>query len=260
MKILKLLFIIPALLSISCNKYELPQTGTISGNLSNYDPGTPLVKTPVKGIKLWLLNADFKFDTVTFAGNREALVDSTFSDANGNYRFANIHFGNYFVSPLPGTAGYRFESFPSGNTTPLFITESAPDKSLSFISPLPGAVNAEFGITLNVSRNENKFPSYFKWNRQVWAVFLPYFEPTVASDSTEQKFILDSIPVMVNKSFEYGFFGFFFTRSNNFLLDFYNSADIKVDSYWITQDLGNTPSRSVWEIDLKGHSIKRTSP
>ena len=258
-KISSFLFFAVLILFLSCQKEQSPQTGTISGNLSSYDPATPLVKTPVAGIKLWLVNADFKFDTVTFAGNRAAIVDSTYSDANGNYRFSSIPLGNYYVSPLPDTAGYRFEPVPEGNTDPLAISESSLDQNLSFSSPRPGGENATFKIVLTVYKNGNNIPKYYKWRRQYWAVFIPFFS-TIQGGGEDMEFKLLDEPAVMAQNFEYGAFAIAWTISNNFLLDFYNSDDVLVDSYWIVQDLGNTPSESTWEIDLNTHTISRTSP
>ena len=181
------------ILFFSCQKEQPPVKGTISGNLSSYDPATPLVKTPVAGIKLWLVNADFKFDTVTFTGNNAAIVDSNYSDSKGNYLFDNIPLGNYYVSPLPDTAGYRFEPVPEGNTAPLTISEASPDQSLSFSSPWPGGENANFEIELKVYKNGNNIPIYYKWRRQHWLLFVPFFT-TIQGGGSDFKYWLNDIP------------------------------------------------------------------
>ena len=250
----KMISMAALLLLFACQKEKTPVTGTISGNLSSYDPATPLVKTPVAGIKLWLVNADFKFDTITFAGNRAAIVDSTYSDVNGNYRFDNIPLGNFYVSPLPDTAGYQFEPVPEGNTAPLTISEASPDQSLSFSSPWPGGENnSKFYVTITVY-NANA-GDYYIWRRQQFNFFIPSFITAQGSYGPYHFW-----PHPTTECFDYGITWVFYTLTNNFLLDFYHSNDQWFDSYWIVQGLGNTPSASTWEIDLNAHTITRTSP
>lgn len=250
---LKMISLAALLLLFACQKEKNPVSGTISGNLSSYDPATPLVKTPLEGIKLWLVNADFKFDTVTFAGNRAAIVDSTFSDANGNYRFASIPLGNYYVSPFPDTAGYQFEPVPEGNTAPLTISEASPDQSLSFSSPWPGGDNSKFYVTITVYNATAG--DYYIWQRQQFIFFIPFFSTAQGSNGPYH-----FGPATTTWNFLYGITFVGYTMTNNFLLDFYHSNGQWFDSYWIVQDLGNTPSASAWEIDLNAHTITRTSP
>ena len=255
--VLLILSIAAVLLLFSCKKEQPPASGSISGNLSSYDPATPLVKTPVAGIKLWLVNADFKFDTVTFAGNRAAIVDSTYSDANGNSRFSSIPLGNYYVSPLPDTAGYRFEPVPEGNTDPLAISETSPDQNLSFSSPFPGGVNDEFSMKITVIPSSSGDYSYFHWKRQYFIFFIPYFTSLKDLFGESRFFIIDT-PHDYNN--EYGFTIGLYTLTNNFLFDFYNSQNVLIESYWAVQDLGNTPAVSEWTINLNDNTITRTLP
>lgn len=253
MKKITSLFVASVLLLFSCKKEQTPATGSISGSINTYESATPLLLTPVKNIKLYLINAGFKFDTVTSTGNRAAIVDSTVSDARGTYRFSNLAFGKYYVSPLPDTAGYRFETVPEGNTAPLTISEASPDQSLSFSSPWPGGDNSKFYVTITVYNATTG--DYYIWRRQQFITFIPFFSTAQGSNGPYH-----FGPATTTWDFLYGMTIVFYTMTNNFLLDFYHSNGQWFDSYWIVQDLGNTPSASTWEIDLNTHTISRTSP
>lgn len=230
----------------SCNKEELPVTGTVSGTLSAYDPTTPLVKTPVEGIKVYLINADYKFNTTTYAGNSAALIDSTLSDAKGNYRFTNIPLGRYNVCPLPYSNGYRFETIPTVKIDPLQITESSPDHIINFASPLPNSENTfsnEFQIKLVITGNNPVIASYYIQYRLGWGIYWKEDKHNIWNESTDRSF--DTV------------YGSWFWWSNDFLFEFYNSNGVWVRNYEIKQDLGNTPKDATWRIDLKAQTIKR---
>ena len=257
----KMISLAVLLLLFACQKEKTPVTGTISGNLSSYDPATPLVKTPVAGIKLWLVNADFKFDTVTYSGNRAAIVDSTLSDAQGNYRFSNIPFGKYYVSPLPDTAGYRFEPVAPENADPLQLSEATPDQSLSFSSPWPGGENCGSYFTVEINVINKPDWCYYLWRRQHFAAFIPYFSTnSLYNSNTNTLEYIRYTWTTESKNYSWGYYEIIYGTTNNFLLDFYNGSDQYIESYWITQDLGNTPALSRWYIDMTAHTIRRTYP
>ena len=254
-----ILVIATAVLS-SCIKEELPVTGTVSGTLSAYDPTTPLVKTPVEGIKVYLINADYKFNTTTYAGNSAALIDSTLSDARGNYCFTNIPLGRYNVCPITYSNGYRFETIPTGKIDPLQITESSPDHIINFASPLPNSENTpqnQFKIRLWIKENNPVIASYFTRtrftilgypvsdNEDAWGVGTKY---TLIQNYLQDKIFEDVYGT--------GIFGNIW--SNNFSFYFYNSNGVCLGTYEIWQDLGNTPPSAAWIIDLKAKTIGKT--
>ena len=253
-----ILVIATAVLS-SCIKEELPVTGTVSGTLSAYDPTTPLVKTPVEGIKVYLINADYKFNTTTYAGNSAALIDSTLSDARGNYCFTNIPLGRYNVCPITYSNGYRFETIPTGKIDPLQITESSPDHIINFASPLPNSENTpqnQFKIRLWIKENNPVIASYFTRERR--NIFLcPIFDGypflwrmtkyDLIQNYLQDKIFEDDYGTILGNNW-----------SNNFLFHFYNSNGVWVGTYEIWQDLGNTPPSAAWIIDLKAKTIGKT--
>lgn len=97
---------------------------TISGCVFDTDDGKSEVKKgsvsgtvrmaitsqPLSGIKVYLVNANASIDTVNYAHNRRALVDSAVTDTNGKYSILNIRPGHYGFIPVNGgtAAEYGF--------------------------------------------------------------------------------------------------------------------------------------------------------
>jgi len=254
-----LIIIALALLFSACQKEEQQPavTGSISGTLTTYDPATPLLTTPAEGIKLWLVNYDYPFDTVTYIGNEKAILDSAFTDARGNYSFSNLSFGNYAVAPVADTAGYRFEPTDPELSLPIALTETDPSQEVSYSAAWPGGENTGFTIHLEVVQNENTAADYFHWGRQEFFLFCPIIFYVGGGSSGIFNFYVQ-FP-RYEKDWPWGYTNIVYTRTNNFLFDFYDSNDAWLESYWITQDLGNTPAQSWWTINLNTHTITRDS-
>ena len=253
-----ILVIATAVLS-SCIKEDLPVTGTISGTISAYDPTTPLVKTPVEGIKVYLINADYKFNTTTYAGNSAALIDSTLSDAKGNYRFTNIPLGRYNVFPIPYSNGYRFKTIPTGKIDPLQITESSLDHNINFASPLPNNNNYEPGpykINLYIHGNEQKIASFFERYRYAFFI-IPIPQFTMVNGVFQvQKFMLTG-----EWRQDFSFYAekaeWWCGETNSYLFKFYDSNGVWVGWYSINLDLVDPTHETTWRIDLNARTVKK---
>jgi len=245
------------LLMAACQKDQQQPavSGSISGTLTTYDPTTPLVTTPLEGIKLWLVDYDYPFDTLTYTGNEAAIIDSTFSDARGSYNFSNLNYGNYAVAPVPDTAGYRFE--PTDPELTIVLTEADPSKEVSYSAAWPGVENTGFTIHITVVPNGNTEASYFHWGRQEFYFFIPEINYTHCTYGSCE-YPIDVPSKTWERDWIWGYTKIWHTLTNNFLFDFYDANDVWLESYWITQDLSNTPAESWWTIDLAAHTITKT--
>ena len=83
---------------------------TVSGTIMLNDKPTRK-KLPLSGIKVYLININFKVDTVNYKNNSAAFVDSAVTDSTGKYTLANIKAGKYAVIPLPEPGGYQFSIY-----------------------------------------------------------------------------------------------------------------------------------------------------
>ena len=125
-----------ALLAFSCNKENIPSTGSVSGTTYLYDPSTPLVKTPAKGVKLYLLDHKIISDTVNNKNWRKAIADSVITGADGKYLLSEVALGDYTLMPFPDSNNYRFESADKNKATHFSLDSKTSDYSLDLISPL----------------------------------------------------------------------------------------------------------------------------
>jgi hypothetical protein len=98
-------------------------SSTVSGTVMLNNPNTN-TNTPLTGIKLYLVNINFKVDTVNFANNQAAFVDSSVSDSNGKYTMSNLKAGNYAVVPSGRSGDYQFTVAPGSGSDTLNINST----------------------------------------------------------------------------------------------------------------------------------------
>jgi hypothetical protein len=147
--------------------------GSVSGTITVYNPLTPLVKTPLDSIKVYLVNMDFKADTVKPTNNRAALIDSANTDAAGKFSFTALPEGNYSVVPVPAKVLYRFLP-DSPNGDPSFsVTTDGSATEINFTAPIPDSNNDESRFHITIKQINRPANAYLGFNRDIYITFFP---------------------------------------------------------------------------------------
>lgn len=242
------LMILGISLMTSCKKD--PITGSVSGVVTVYDPSSPLVKTSLEGIKLFLVNTDFEIDSVDYANNKAAIVDSALTGSDGKYLIAGIPEGNYAIVPIPDTIMYRFKLENDSDSVKFTINEESLGYSFNFTAAIPNANDDGFHIHLTfINRPNGGSVSIYR------PVFLFNIIPTIRRLRIDNllSFIADEMTIDLH----FGIFGYLYVVSNNFVIKAYDRYDNPLHTYWITYDYFNTPVYSHWQIDWTAQTITR---
>ncbi len=216
--------------------------GSVSGTITVYDPTTPLVKTPVDSIMVYLINMDFKKDTVNPEKNRAALIDSTITDAAGKYSFTALPEGNYGVTPGFTLKSYRFLPDNSGQDATFSIAADATDHEINFTAPIPDAGNDGDNFHMTINSVNRPAAGYIEIRRQcwVWFVFPVYrLEALILGDS----WLYEA---------NYGILYITGSDVNAWFLEAWILEDGKetlIKSYWLRWELFNMPEKSTVTID-----------
>ncbi len=238
---------------------------TVSGTITLYDQPTGR-NIPLPGIKVYLININFKVDTVNYENNKAAFVDSAVTDSNGNYTIANIKAGNYAVTPSSEPGGYQFTIVAGSDVDSLTVSNSPKNYSINFTAPNVGTVSSVFTIRF-ISKNVPTLAS--GWNlaitldRTVWIAFVPGFELFGFKSSVFSPETAFQQPI--NFIYPYGWTCLFYTLSNQFEFRFMEvSLDAQFQNIyknkWTTSydlTLSNCPALAIFEVDWTAHTLKR---
>jgi len=223
-------------------------SGTVMLNNSYTNTNTPL-----PGIKVYLVNINFKVDTVNFANNQAAFVDSAVSDSNGKYTMSNIKAGNYAVVPSGQSGEYQFSLAAGSGSDTLNINSLPKTYSVNFTAPFLATVAGMFTINLhsvNIPVQSNVAAStYMNPFREQFAVFVPTYTFQMESDYTNSTL-----------NFPYGWTCLFYTLTNNFEFDcraYEGTTVVASFSIYINLPLTGCPASSDWQIDWKEQTVKR---
>ncbi len=243
---------------------DIPRTGSVAGKI------TITVMTgdtyPLSGVTVYLINADFKVDTVNYEGNKAAIIDSAVTDTSGKYSFDNVKEGNYNVVPLPGKFNYKFYLTSDSDPYSVSINDEKQQYSVNFATQ-DFAMADEGSLTLRfVSKNLSSLDSldalHINIDRTQWWTFIPnnIFFNCFQSYAYNFNQPIDFCP-------QYGWTCLVYTLSNNFVFSFavddyqgnrtyiYNS---KTFSCSIDFGLSNCPELAVFEIDWSAGTVTRT--
>jgi hypothetical protein len=231
----------------SCEKEPV---GLVSGVVTVYDPSSPLVKTPLEGIKLYLVNKDFKIDSADYANNAGAIVDSASTGSDGKYLIAGIPEGNYAVVPVPDFIMYRFELENDLDSVKFTINEESFDHSIDFTAAMPNANDDVFQIHLTIiNRPDGGSVSIYR------PVFLFNIIPTFNPLRIDN--LLSSIADEMTIDVHFGIFGYLYVVSNNLKILAFDGSGNYLFTRWIDNDYFNTPSYAHWQIDWTAKTITR---
>jgi len=199
------------LIMLSCTKEEQQPaaTGTISGTLTTKNAPT----VPVEGIVIGLYDlAGITADTISFQK-----IDSTVSDARGNYIFSNVPYGKYAIIPKENS-DYRFEPANPADTGIIVIGDEKQDYTIDILLIEPA--NQEHGLCIVFTITQPyyidtvAYASQVKINRRKWILGFPFWPSEYYRELTipphETQFV----------EYQYGHFGFGYTLTNEFHVSF----------------------------------------
>jgi len=127
--------IIATFFAVSCQKDEVPETLDISGKVVMTDAQVPEIKTPLEGVKIYLLRGTFSFDA-TFAGFiKSDILDSVITDADGFYSIYGLEPGGYVVLPNDTSTNYRFDWSESPDSPWIDANSSKEKYEINFSVP-----------------------------------------------------------------------------------------------------------------------------
>ena len=244
-----LILIIPGLvLMTSCR--EKPLTGSVSGVVSVYDPLIPLVKTPLDGIRVYVVNKDYELDSADYANNAAAVVGSDVTGAEGQYLITAIPEGNYAVIPVPDSVMYHFRPDSDLDTLMFRISEGSIDHSVDFTAAIPGPVEDGFHIRLTIiNRPAGGLVTLYR------PIFLYNIVPTFNPVEIDNSIRFSENEMTLNLHF--GIIGPLYVVSNNFKIQAMDRSAKNLFACWIEYDYFNTPAHSQWQIDWTAQSITR---
>ncbi len=106
----------------SSNDDKDVKKGKVSGKITMTITGDP-----VANVTVMLINRNAKVDTVDYAANLKAFVDSTVTGANGEFVFEGIAPGNYAVAPVneDTTKVYKFSYAADTNSSGFTVNGDA---------------------------------------------------------------------------------------------------------------------------------------
>ena len=134
------------LLFSSCQQEE-NSPSSVNGTITAYDVNTPSVITPLEGIKVYLMDGSGK--NVPDILPEDAILDSAFTGASGNYQFNGLLPGSYAVMPQDTAQQHAFFDLANEATSPYFEVEKEGQSfTLDFSTPEPGAENSGDGFSI----------------------------------------------------------------------------------------------------------------
>ena len=244
-----IIFVIAGItLMSSCSKG--PINGSIGGTISIYDPEFPLVKTPIEGISVFLVDTDIVIDSLDYSHNEASVIDQAITDSEGKYLIAGIPEGNYAVVPIPDSIMYRFELENEEDSVKFIISEESLDELFDFVAAEPEENDDIFQIQISIINRPNG--GSISISRPV---FLFNIYPTYNPVSINGSFSSDADGITIDP--HYGIFGYLYVVSNNFRIKAFDSSGYYLFSRWISNNYFNTPEYSHWQINWSAQTINR---
>lgn len=237
------------------NNPVAPIMGSVSGIIT-MSGAFGMNSTPLAGVTVWLINRDFKPDTVNLQNNKAAFIDSAVTDTNGRYTISITKAGNYGVVPMPGTQNYIFSLAEKSDSCLFTVNHENQTYSVNFTTPDPSTFDQGF-FTLNFQ--QINFPDssgdfQLSPSREYWTFFIP---DLVRFPSYRRQFF-SAINGSSNYQDEwpYGFTALVSSMSNKFKYDCYADGVYKF-SFWINLPLTGCPASSTWQIDWAAGTVTR---
>jgi len=259
-QVIGLIFVL--LIFLSCSKEDATPVATIKGKIIS-----PMGEnTGIPDIKVFLIDADFKIDTVTYK-NQKAFIDSTVTNSQGEYAFDIYKPGHYAVYPK-GNENFKTFAFADQEMSSKIEVKEGESKTidfkavLSFSQPILGF---KLKITLKNFKKgvpkaeiEKNLPALFLYRRAWFSILLPFMDGPVNFPSIGFVEPDGSYTLQGDKQFDppYGLPFLTNFQDNCFTLDVkYGDGDPK---YLFTIALPYTQKNN-WNADVIFDCVARTT-
>jgi len=219
--------------------------GVVKGKVSMIVTGDP-----VANVRVYLVNMDAKIDTVDYANNQKAFVDSALTNVSGEYVLNNVGPGKYAVVPVTSSTDtvsvYRFT--PAKDSGPYEFSMNGETRTVNFAAEkvnYPGATTTgdyRIDIILAPDGTDSKFNVYYR----TWILFIPYWDgPYTYYKSPNYDTIIFGAP--------YGFTTLLLTHDNYYKFELLSNGD----TFEIGYPLINPPVYSKYEWNKTTKTLTR---
>lgn len=235
------------LLVSSCDKNN--STGSVDGKITLSDPQNPEMFQAVKGLTVYLLDAE-----KIRSEDSEFYLDSTITDEEGLYEFTGLADGDFAVFPSDNDQMYRFE--PADSDSVYFtIREGQKQFTIDFnaVDPIPD--NDQFTIRLkaiNMNMSSIVFGDFKYVIERYYKENIFETKIQVVAEVDVERFLLQDVSL----SFNYGFTTFFWSLTNEFRITVYEQGEMLPYGY-ISLPIMNCPASSTWIVDWDTGNIVR---
>ncbi len=225
--------------------------GKVSGKITMTVTGEP-----VANVKVMLINRNAKIDTVNYANNVKAFVDSAVTGANGEFSIDNVAPGRYAVVPVnSATDSSRVFSFTQSQISGQFeFSLDGESRTVDFIAEnlnSAGLIPGNFTIDV-VIKNVCDLKGVMS-QRRTWSFFIPFWENPELLRTT----MTDSTTCTVSLSNNYGFTSLLCTQDNYFQLTVSLGTSYGTQVFELGYNIMSTPEYSRFEYDCNTRQVIR---
>jgi hypothetical protein len=243
-----------AFLLTCCKENPLTSiSGEIKGTVTNQ--GADGTVKGVPQLKIYLLDMSVKPDSINLENNKKLFIDSTFTDADGNYKFQNLKEGKYGVSINTGSSdilAYKEQSSP--DPTEIVINDQKQAITINFSVTYPEDYPSEISTyDLNVKFKNLKWGTYTTYiYRYEYYCFIPVLMSNYRMEMGQE--------YQFNRGFNfkmtYGATMLFYTMSNKYRFTIQRLGE---DTYTFEYDLtlSACPSSATFEYDYEAKTFTR---
>ena len=213
--------------------------------------------TKVPQLKIYLLDAGAKPDTVNIADNQKLIIDSAFTDTDGNYKFRNLKEGKYAVSPYTGSSSimvYKEPSSPDPANIEINSQKQAYAINFSVIYPSEDYPADTTPFEFNVVFKNLKWGVYeMKIQRYEYFCFIPLLLTTYLQIELGDEVAFSKA---FNYKWQYGYTSIVYTLTNKFRFTIKQLGENPV-SFDYDLTLSNCPASATFEYDYEAKTFTR---
>jgi hypothetical protein len=236
-------------------------SGEINGTVTT--TGYDGVLKGVSQLKIYLLDAGTKPDTVNLENNKKLFIDSTFTDTNGNYKFQNLKEGKYAISPYIGSSNTMVsKDHKSPDPTDITISNQKQNFTINFsVTDLDSEGSDSIGDVALYDLKVTVKNSVSAYNYTMYIYRYEYYcvIPGLMSNYRMETGGGYMFKGEFSYKMTYGYTFLFYTMSNKFRFTFNRFGDETTYVFDYDLTLSSCPQSAAFEFDWNTHTFKRTN-